>query len=115
MLTDELHWHSIYDNRIEDLIYPLPRIDFPQAVFNHILRVTVTADSIPENWERVGWFYHRLTEDNTIPFIAEKFEININIQNLIQLQNLTDVFYISFKPMFRFLWINLKVEYYDLS
>lgn len=112
-ISNEANWNLIYDNRIEDRENPLSPIDLNQEFYQHTIRVTVTADKIPNNWIRAGWLYHRLNTDTTTPFVVEIVEVGVNVKQLIKLEPLTLKFYLSFRPMFRFLWMNVKIEFYS--
>jgi len=114
-IINEANWVTIYDNRLEDLQSPIKPIELFNEFYRHTIRVTVTADKIPQNWVYAGYLIHRLTPDTTNPYIAETLSVTANVRQLFFLKVLTDRFYLDFRPMQRYLWMNVKIDYYTLD
>ncbi|MEB3277778.1 MAG: hypothetical protein VKK42_02505 [Lyngbya sp.] len=112
-LLSDAKWIPIFNKRIEDRANPLAPVQFKQEFYKHLIRIQITADKIPKNWKYAGYLIHRLDNFTTNPFIAENISVQVNVRQLVNLQNLTSRFYLEFQPLSRFLWMDVKIEFFD--
>lgn len=113
-LLNETRWNNIYDVRHESSD-PLPLIQIPQPFYRHTIRIHCeTFSDIPDGFYRGGYLTHRLNDfTNAVPWQAENLIVPINRIQLIRLQNLTNQFWLEFQPLRKWLWVNLKIDYFE--
>lgn len=116
-LTNEANWINIHDQRYEDQSRPLGLVQIPQTFYKHTIRILVTTFAdIPKGYYRAGYLTHRLNDfTSTVPWVGESLVVPINRMQLIRLQNFTPEFWLEFQPLRRFIWVNVKIDFYTLE
>lgn len=112
-MDNEAEWENIYNEFLKDVDKPLQPISLNREFYRHTIRIHAQADSIPATWHTAGWLHHRLNSPSSpTPFIAEIVRVPVNIQFLVNLQVLSDKFYLEFYPARWFLWMTVKIDYW---
>lgn len=113
-MQNEAEWSLVYDRFHQDINNPLQPIILHREFYRHTIKIHCQADSIPSTWWTAGWLHHRINDLSLpTPFIAESIRVPINRQYLIELKNVSDKFYLIFYPAKWYLWMNIKIEYWD--
>lgn len=113
-MIGDIDWDIVYNHYHRDDINPISPITVYPALTSHTLEILVVADSIPNTWFYAGELYHYLDDPNSHPFpkIGSFFKILVNKASVIQLNNLTDNYWLQYHPRRYFKWQSVRIRTY---
>ncbi|MDY7022246.1 MAG: hypothetical protein SWJ54_12955 [Cyanobacteriota bacterium] len=112
-MNNESEWELVFSDFKRDDNLPLQIVQLPREFYRHTIRIEVIADSIPKTWKTAGWLYHRLSPpSDTNRVIYDSRIVLVNCQQVMELNPVTDRFYLEYLPHRWFLWQDIKIWYW---